>query len=158
MINTRFPLPTLLCVEYSVKLKNNFGCFRTLLHFCVSVFYVLFRTFSLINHQLTLITVSLTHRFRSSLPFRHNSLITLFYLHQLQALSRIQQGRQRKPSVETLRSPLSTEFWRRCVLIVGSQRRIFALMPERRNENINKQSFISVFPHGDVQPTTVTLQ
>ena len=31
---------------------------------------------------------------------------------QLHAVSRTQQGRQRKPSAKTLRSPLSAEFWR----------------------------------------------
>ena len=36
-------------------------------------------------------------------------------LNQLHAVSRIQQGRQREPSVKTLRFPLSTEFWRQCV-------------------------------------------
>ena len=39
--------------------------------------------------------------------------------------SRTQQSRQREPSVETLSSPLSAEFWRHCV------------MRERRNGNIN---------------------
>ena len=35
---------------------------------------------------------------------------------QLHAVSRTQQGRQREPSVKTLRSPLSAEFWRHYVL------------------------------------------
>ena len=33
-------------------------------------------------------------------------------LNQLHAVPRTQQGRQREPSVKTLRSPLSAEFWR----------------------------------------------
>ena len=35
---------------------------------------------------------------------------------QLHAVSRAQQGRQKDPSVKTLRSPLFAEFWRQCVL------------------------------------------
>ena len=34
---------------------------------------------------------------------------------QLHAVSRTKQGIQRKPSVKTLLSPLSAEFWRHCV-------------------------------------------
>ena len=41
---------------------------------------------------------------------------------QLHAVSRTQQGRQREPSVKTLRSPLSAEFWRHCVLSGRTQR------------------------------------
>ena len=42
---------------------------------------------------------------------------------QLYAVSRTQQDRQREPSVKTLRSPLSAEFWRHCVLNGRTQRR-----------------------------------
>ena len=44
-------------------------------------------------------------------------------LNQLHAVSRTQLGRQREPSVKTIRSPLSTEFWRYCVLSGRAQRR-----------------------------------
>ena len=44
-------------------------------------------------------------------------------LNQLHAVSRTQQGRQREPSVKTLRSPLPAEFWRHCVLSGRNQRR-----------------------------------
>ena len=44
-------------------------------------------------------------------------------LNQLHAVSRTVIGRQREPSVETLRSPLSAEFWRHCVLSGRTQRR-----------------------------------
>ena len=37
-------------------------------------------------------------------------------LNQFHAVSRTQQGRQREPSVKTIRSPLSVEFWGHCVL------------------------------------------
>ena len=43
---------------------------------------------------------------------------------QLHAVSRTQQGRQREPSVKTLRSQLSVQFWRHCVLSGRTQRRI----------------------------------
>ena len=52
-------------------------------------------------------------------------------------MSRTQQGKQREPSVKTLRFPLSAKFWRHCVFSGGTQRRAFASTPERRNENIN---------------------
>ena len=42
---------------------------------------------------------------------------------QLPAVSRTQQGRQREPSVNTLRSPLSADFWRHCMLSGRIQRR-----------------------------------
>ena len=45
---------------------------------------------------------------------------------------------QREPSVKTLRSPLSAEFWRHCVSCVTS---------ERRNENIS-------LPRVGIEPTT----
>ena len=44
-------------------------------------------------------------------------------LNQLHAVSRTQQSRQREPTVRTLRSPLSAEFWRHCVLSSRTQRR-----------------------------------
>ena len=44
-------------------------------------------------------------------------------INQLHAVSRTQQGRQREPSVKTLRSPLFAEFWRHCVLSGRTQRR-----------------------------------
>ena len=58
----------------------------------------------------------------------------VFFMHILKfhAVSRTHQGRQREPSVETLRSPLSAEFWRHLR---------FASTPERRNENINLSKY-----------------
>ena len=55
---------------------------------------------------------------------------------QLHAVPRTQQVRQRKPNVKTLRSPLSAEFWRHCVLSGRTQ-------PERRNENINVNKYFT---------------
>ena len=55
---------------------------------------------------------------------------------QLHVVSRTQQGWQREPNVKTLRSTLSAEFWRHCVLNLKSQRRALASTPERRNGNI----------------------
>ena len=37
-------------------------------------------------------------------------------INQLHGISRPQRGRQREPNVKTLRSPLSAEFWRHCLL------------------------------------------
>ena len=44
-------------------------------------------------------------------------------INQLHTVYRTLQGRQRAPSVKTLRSPLSVEFWRNCVLSGRTQRR-----------------------------------
>ena len=48
---------------------------------------------------------------------------SLLKKNQLHTVSRTQQGRQGEPSVKTLRSPLSAEFWRHCVLSGRIQRR-----------------------------------
>ena len=52
----------------------------------------------------------------------------LFVLHSYIFLSasRTEQGMQREPSVKTLRSPLSAEFCRHCMISGGTQRRAFA--------------------------------
>ena len=55
-------------------------------------------------------------------------------LNQLHAVSRTQQGRQREPSLK-MRSPLSAEFWRHCVLSVGTQRRA---LPRHQSEEMQK--------------------
>ena len=54
------------------------------------------------------------------------------------AVSRYLQGRQREPSVKTLRSPLSAEFWRHCVLSGRTQRRMYYVEfdPHLRKWNI----------------------
>ena len=44
-------------------------------------------------------------------------------VNQLRTVSRTQQGRQSEPSVKTLRSLLSAEFWRHCVLSGRTQHR-----------------------------------
>ena len=54
-------------------------------------------------------------------------------LNHLHAVSRIQQSNQRKPGVKTLRSPLSAEFWRHCLLSGGTQRRD---LPQHQSEEI----------------------
>ena len=48
---------------------------------------------------------------------------TSFFIYQLHGVSYSLQGRQREPSVKTLRSPLSAEFWKHCVLSGRTQRR-----------------------------------
>ena len=52
---------------------------------------------------------------------------------QLYAVSRILQGTQMEPRVKTLRSPLSAEFWRHCVLSGGTERRA---LPRHQNEEM----------------------
>ena len=59
---------------------------------------------------------------------------------QLHAVSRSQQGRQRESSVKTLRSPLSAEFWRHCVLSGGTQR---SALPRNQSENINVNKYFT---------------
>ena len=68
-------------------------------------------------------------------------MINQIKLNQLQVVSHIPQGRQREPSFKTLRSPLSAEFWRHCVLSGRTQRR--ASTPESRNRNINLSKYFT---------------
>ena len=70
---------------------------------------------------------------------------------QLHAVSCTQQGRQREPNVKTLRSPLSAEFWRHCMLRGGTPSS--ASTPERRKENVNLNYYLS-FPRAEIEPTT----
>ena len=58
--------------------------------------------------------------------------IKLLYINQnqLYAVSRTQQDRQEEPSVKTLRYPLSAEYWRHCMFSGGTQRPLFASIPE----------------------------
>ena len=68
-------------------------------------------------------------------------IIVFFYWHtnQLHAVSRTLQGRQREPSVKTLRSLLSAEFWWHCVLSGRTPR--LSSTPERRDGNINLSKY-----------------
>ena len=66
------------------------------------------------------------------------------YAARLHSVSCAQKGRQREPSVKTLFSPLSAEFWRHCVA--------FALRPKRRNRSINFKNIL--FPRVGIEPTT----
>ena len=68
------------------------------------------------------------------------------------AVSRTLQGRQKAPSVKTLRSPLSAEFWRHCVLIGRTQRRTCS-----RHQSEEMKIWIEVnisFPRVGIEPTT----
>ena len=67
-----------------------------------------------------------------------------------------QQGRQREPSVKTLRSPLSAEFWSHCVLSGRTQRRAVST-PERRNGNINLSKYF-ISSSGDRTHNQLVLQ
>ena len=63
---------------------------------------------------------------------------------QLHAVSRTQQGRQRKPSTRTLRASVYAKFQGHCVLSGGTQRRTLPDL-ERRNENINLNNILFHF-------------
>ena len=51
------------------------------------------------------------------------SLLIIFTKQKRHAVSRTLQDRQREPSVKPLRTPLSAEFWKHCVLSGRTQRR-----------------------------------
>ena len=70
--------------------------------------------------------LSLTRKFTADNTVKKN---------QLHAVSRIQL---RESSVKAHRSSLSAEFLRVGVLRGGTQRRAFALVPERKSENIKE--------------------
>ena len=59
--------------------------------------------------------------------------ISYFFYCQLHAVSRTEQDRHREPTVKTLRSPLSAEFWRLCVLSARTQRRA---VPRHQSEEM----------------------
>ena len=64
-----------------------------------------------------------------------------YRFHQLHTVSRTQQGRQREPSDETLRSPLSADFWRHSVLRGRTQRRALPRHQSEEIENINLSKY-----------------
>ena len=68
-------------------------------------------------------------------------LVTFMIFYQLHAVFRTQQGRQRQPSVNTLRSPLSAEFWRHGVLSGRTQRRA---LPRHQSEEMEIYMIILV--------------
>ena len=43
---------------------------------------------------------------------------------------RMRQGREREPSIKTLRSEFCTEFWRHCIMSGGTQRRALPHSPD----------------------------
>ena len=66
----------------------------------------------------------------------------MFFFYQLHAVSRTQQGRQREPSVKTLRFPLSAKFWRHCVLS-GRKPRLTSTPERKRSDgNINSSKYL----------------
>ena len=62
-------------------------------------------------------------------------------MNQLHAVSRSQQGRQKEPSVKTLHSSLSAEFWRNCALSGRTQRRALPRHQSEENGNINLSKY-----------------
>ena len=69
--------------------------------------------------------------------------------HELHAVSRTQKGRQSKPSVKTLRCPLSDGFWRYCMLSGETQR---SALPRHRSEET--KIFNISFPRVRIRSTT----
>ena len=64
-----------------------------------------------------------------------------FFFFKFYAVLRMQQGRQKEPSVKTLRCTFSTEFWRNCVLSGGTQRH--SLIDTRvKNEGFDRFFFM----------------
>ena len=63
------------------------------------------------------------------------SCSSICFFYPLHAVFHTEQGRQREPSVKTLCSPISAEFWRHCVLSGKTQR--CALPRHQRDENGN---------------------
>ena len=67
--------------------------------------------------------------------------IHIIIINQIKIKSCTKQGRQREPSVKTLRSPPSSEFWMRVEWRNSTPR--FASTPERTNENINVNKYFT---------------
>ena len=77
-------------------------------------------SFLLSIHMLTILYNYMLYK--RSRVFETKTIFNNIKKKQLHAISRTQQVRQRVPSVKTLRSPLSAEFWRHCVLSGRPQR------------------------------------
>ena len=64
----------------------------------------------------------------------------------------IRIGRQREPSVKSLRSPLSAEYWRHCLLSGRTQRRA---LPRHQSEEMEIQTKVNTSsPRVGIEPTT----
>ena len=70
-----------------------------------------------------------------------------FFNNQLHAVSRTQQGRQRKPSVKTLCSPLSAKFWRHCVLRGRTERQNIYLIKYFISSSGDRTHNQSIYSH-----------
>ena len=67
---------------------------------------------------------------------------------QLHAVSRTQHGRQREPSVNTLRFLFSAEFWRYCVCAAGAQRHT---LPRHQSKEMKILNIL--LTRGGMEPT-----
>ena len=78
--------------------------------------------------------------------------IYIFKKNQLHAICRIQQSRQREPSVKALHTLLSAETWRHCLLSGKTQRRA---LPGHQSEEMKILIQINIlFPRVGIEPTT----
>ena len=73
----------------------------------------------------------------------HYSFIYFILFFQLHAVSRTQQGRQREPSVKTLRSQRSARVLEALRVEWWNLMPRFASTPERKNGNINVNKYFS---------------
>ena len=71
------------------------------------------------------------------LLFINICISSFWYLKWNSAFSRIKQGRQREPNIKALSFPVFAQYSRHCVSGGGTQRWALALVPDRRNENID---------------------
>ena len=76
-------------------------------------------------------------------------------INQLHAVSCTQQNRQKKPSVQTVRSSLSAEFRRHCVLSGGTQRRA---LPRHKSEEMKIYIYDNDFLEWGSNPQSIALK
>ena len=143
--NTRFPLPTLVCAEYSVITFIDI-CY----HFCIMDLFIdnlikaslkgVLINFRVLHYTLYYILSALMRSLSCSSGNCH-SILLFKKKNQLHAVSHTQQGRKREPSVKTLCSPLSAEYWRRVRVEWQNSTLRLISTSERRNGNINLSKY-----------------
>ena len=69
-------------------------------------------------------------------------MVALAFICKIKKISFRTQQSQREPSDRTLRSPLSANFWRHCVVERRNLMPLFASTPEQRSENIDLNKYL----------------
>ena len=90
-------------------------------------FYI---AFSMSNHNAVFKLSIVLYNLHMIIFFKKKKVNSQLKLNQLHVVSCSQQCRQREPSVKTLRSTLSAEFWMHCVFAVAELCRNAALCLE----------------------------